>query len=152
MLPTSLETIKHSTPGEKRLFALMRRSLSDSYTVRYEMIVGQRDFKPDFMVFEPKRGVLILEVKDWELGSFAQISPETFMICGYGGSKIAKPILNPEVKCQEYLRHVREQLRAMPELRNGISLHVYTNSCYRFSQSLGSTLRPTQAWVSDGTV
>lgn len=117
MIPTSLDNLADTTAGERKLFSLFQ-NLPPTCVVRYEMLIGERDFRPDFVLIEPGRGILIVEVKDWGTDSIVKATPEQFWIQGMRGSKTPKPVRNPDGKCQTYLRHAREQLAAMPVLRD----------------------------------
>jgi len=55
------------TGGEKRLARRLEAKLEDDYLVWYDVPVGSRGFHPDFIVLHPRRGLLVLEVKDWRL-------------------------------------------------------------------------------------
>ncbi len=117
MIPTSISNLPDTTAGERKLFSLFKK-LPETCVVRYEMLLGQRDYRPDFTLIDSARGILIVEVKDWGLDSIEDASPEQFYIKGFRGSSFAKPVRNPDRKCQTYLRNTREQLVSMPNLRD----------------------------------
>lgn len=118
MIPTSPRRLRHATDGERLLFDLFEKRLPDSCIVRYEMVIGERDHLPDYTVIDSKRGILILEVKDWEVDrNIYRAELERFYI-RYGGNSIPKPQPNPDWKCQTYLRWARTQLVTMPALRD----------------------------------
>lgn len=116
MIPSTITTVPGNTPGERRLFSILERMLSDQCLVRYEVLLGERDYRPDFTIIDPTRGVLIIEVKDWGVEKITEANEHQFYIRGYRGSSVAKPQLNPDKKCQVYLRGVREQIVSMPIL------------------------------------
>ena len=107
-----------TTAGERKLFDLFRNNLPDTCIVRYEVLLGERDFRPDYTLIDRTRGVLIVEVKDWSLDHITQATTEQFLVRGNRGNSAPKPSINPNRKCEIYLRHAREQLVAMPPLRN----------------------------------
>ena len=117
MIPTSLTRLTNTTAGERKLFTLFRNTLPDSCVVRYEMLIGERDHRPDYTLIDPNRGILILEVKDWGVERITRATKERFYIRGFRGSSFSKPVLNPYLKCQIYLREAREQLVSMSILR-----------------------------------
>jgi len=51
------------TPGEKRLARRLEALLDDDYMVWYDIPVGRKNRYPDFIVRDPARGLLFLEVK-----------------------------------------------------------------------------------------
>jgi hypothetical protein len=133
MIPKTLKNIETTTKGERKLFKILETILSNQCIVRYELFLGERDYRPDFTIIDRNRGVLILEVKDWGIESIVQATRDTFKIKGYHGSSFPKPQINPEKKCQIYLRNVREQLVSMPLLRNKYGrLNVPVNFCIAF--------------------
>ena len=56
-------------PGEKRLAQRLEAKLDDDYLLWYDVPMGPKNAHPDFCVMHPRRGILILEVKDWRVGS-----------------------------------------------------------------------------------
>jgi hypothetical protein len=133
MIPKTLRNIETTTMGERKLFKILETILSNQCIVRYELFLGERDYRPDFTIIDRNRGVLILEVKDWGIDSIVQATADIFKIKGYHGSSFPKPQINPEKKCQIYLRNVREQLVSMPILRNSSGrLNVPVHYCIAF--------------------
>ncbi|AGA34924.1 DNA helicase II; NERD domain-containing protein [Thioalkalivibrio nitratireducens DSM 14787] len=61
------------TGGEKRFARRLEAKLEDDYLVWYDVPVGSRGFHPDFIVLHPRRGLLVLEVKDWRLDTIKAI-------------------------------------------------------------------------------
>ncbi len=53
--------------GEKRLAQSLEDKLDDDYLLWYDVPMGTKNVHPDFCAMHPRRGVLILEVKDWKL-------------------------------------------------------------------------------------
>lgn len=117
MIPSNPSAVYLRTAGERKLFDLLKR-LPDDCIVRFEVLLGMRDQRPDYTIIDPRRGVIFVEVKDWGVSSIAQANPEQFFIRGYMGSSTPKPGLNPDLKCQIYVGEARQQLVAMPALRD----------------------------------
>jgi len=118
MIPFSLKNIPATTAGERKLFDLFRKTLPDSCEVRYEVLLSEQERRPDYTLIDPKRGVMIIEVKDWGVDSITQATEQQFRVRGMGGSRMPIAKMNPGLKCQIYMRDAREQLLAMPVLRN----------------------------------
>ena len=59
------QTLGRMTSGEKRLARRLESLLEDDYLVWYDIPVGNKRRYPDFIVLHPSRGLLFLEVKDW---------------------------------------------------------------------------------------
>ena len=47
--------------------------LEDDYICWYDVPVGASHQHPDFLVLHPRRGLLVVEVKDWKLGNLRAI-------------------------------------------------------------------------------
>lgn len=114
MIPTHTGAM---TPGERRLYAVLRDALPAECVARYEVLVGFRDRRPDFTVADPGRGVCVLEVKDWVPDNLTRLSPDTVWVRNLG-SPAPKPLINPHLKCQVYQGELREQLAGMVSLRD----------------------------------
>ena len=55
------------TTGERRLGERLEAKLEDDYLLWYDVAIGGQGSHPDFIVLHPRRGILILEVKNWKL-------------------------------------------------------------------------------------
>ncbi len=60
------------TSGENRLAERLEKKLEDDYLLWYDVPVGPKQLKPDFVVLHPGRGFLVLEVKDWKLDTIQE--------------------------------------------------------------------------------
>ncbi len=101
------------TRGEKKIFQLLKH-LPDTCLVYYEMMVGERDRRPDFVVIDKERGVTIFEVKDWGIDTILNATPKTFRIASTN-NRVMK-VRNPEIKVKLYVEDIREQLYAEENL------------------------------------
>jgi hypothetical protein len=63
-----------ATVGEKRVYGLLRDTLPDSFTAWYEPVVLNR--RPDFCPLAPDFGLLILEVKGWQVGQIVRATDQ----------------------------------------------------------------------------
>jgi hypothetical protein len=111
-VPNSLES-DTSTVGERKLFKLLKH-LPKSCLVYYELMVGYRDRRPDFVVIDVDYGVTIIEVKDWDLRAIEKASPRSFHVRSF--HHMVKEYINPDLRSRQYLEDLREQLLARPEL------------------------------------
>jgi len=64
-----LSSIKGMTSGERRFASRLETHLEDDYLCWYDVPVGPVRAHPDFIILNPRRGILVLEVKDWKSGS-----------------------------------------------------------------------------------
>ncbi len=114
MIPASLKNQLDTTAGERKLFDLFRTVLPDTCVVRYEVLLGERHYRPDYTLVDVNRGVLVVEIKDWGVDTISFAGKEKFYV-RYGHSSPI-PQINPSMKCEVYLRHIREAFIAMPSL------------------------------------
>lgn len=56
-------------PGERLVMEQLKRCLPDECVVWHDIPVGPLQRQPDFVIFHPERGLLVLEVKHWKPGS-----------------------------------------------------------------------------------
>jgi len=96
-----------NAPGERKVFSLLKQ-LPDSCLVYYEMVIGERDLRPDFVVIDTKRGITIFEVKDWGIDTILKATPTMFKIVSKGNQ--SRDRMNPEHKIKLYLENIREPL------------------------------------------
>lgn len=76
------EVLPPSAPsGEKAIAKLLQR-LPDDWIVYHEPAVG--GLLPDFVIFAPAHGVIVMEVKDWKLSSVESFDPEGVVLCPRG--------------------------------------------------------------------
>lgn len=118
LIPEILPDDLNTTAGERTLFTQLKNVLPASVTVRFEMILGERERRPDFVAIDPNRGVLIIEVKDWSVERIEQASERQFRVRGMGGARSIVMLQNPYYKCDLYLNDARNQLIAMESLHD----------------------------------
>jgi hypothetical protein len=80
------------TSGERRLAERLEQKLDDDYLVWYDVPVGPKQTHPDFVIIHPRRGILILETKDWRLETVQKASRQAWDIVPNGQHKV---VINP---------------------------------------------------------
>jgi len=68
------------TSGERRLAERLEQMLDDDYRLWYDVPVGPQQTHPDFVLIHPRRGILILEAKDWRLDTIQAASKESWTL------------------------------------------------------------------------
>ncbi len=101
------------TSGEKRLAQRLENKLDDDYLLWYDVPMGPRYAHPDFCVMHPRRGVLVLEVKDWKLSTIQQADKQTWEIIPDG---VPKSVINPLEQARQYAHQVVNALERDPQL------------------------------------
>lgn len=97
------ENAQGRTAGEKEILSLLKKQLNDDYYVRYEPYLNNK--YPDFVIFGPKIGVVILEIKDWSKDYIYQFTRENVVVSG--GEKRD----NPQKQVIEYSREITKQAK-----------------------------------------
>ena len=73
LIPAIGTCVSNMTGGERRLAYRLEQKLEDDWLLWYDVPLGPRNVHPDFVVFNPRRGLLVLEVKDWKLDTIRDI-------------------------------------------------------------------------------
>lgn len=84
LIPAIGSCVSRMTGGEKRLAYRLESKLEDDWLIWYDVPLGPRNAHPDFVVFNPRRGLLVLEVKDWRLDT-----PVSSLCSHWGQTRVA---------------------------------------------------------------
>ena len=76
-----------ATSGERRFGQRLEALLEDDYLCWFNVTIGRSYKHPDFIILHPRRGLLVVEVKDWKLNAIQSITPETVDLMTSGGLK-----------------------------------------------------------------
>lgn len=113
LIPAIGSCLSRMTQGEKRFAYRLEDKLEDDYLCWYDVSIGERILHPDFVVFHPSRGLLVLEVKDWKLDTIhsmdklhAAILTDRGMAC----------VLNPLEQARQYMFAITSKLERDPQL------------------------------------
>ena len=94
LIPSRNSSLPQMTSGEKRFSERLEQKLEDDYLLWYDVAIGPRQRRPDFIVFHPRRGLLVLEVKDWKPGTIQQADRTLFtLITGNSSVKEHNPLM-----------------------------------------------------------
>ena len=91
----------------------LEQKLDDDYLLWYDVPVGPKYSHPDFVVMHPRRGLLVLEIKDWRLATIRTVDKETWEIIPDG---IPKNVINPLEQARQYAHQVVNSLERDPQL------------------------------------
>ncbi|MEM9281753.1 MAG: 3'-5' exonuclease [Verrucomicrobiota bacterium] len=114
------EATSKATPGERRFGQRLSSHLEDDYLVWYDVPVGRNRRYPDFVVLHPQRGLLVLEVKDWKLGSFRKLEKLRWEMLF---SDRPKTVANPLEQARQIALALVDQLCGDPQLCHGPGRH-----------------------------
>jgi hypothetical protein len=102
--------------GERRLAERLEHKLEDDYLLWWDVPIGPKQTRPDFVVLHPRRGALILEVKDWRLGTIRRATREYFEIAPEGTAKV---VMSPLQQARHCAIQVVNALERDPQLVQG---------------------------------
>ncbi|MDE0840410.1 MAG: NERD domain-containing protein, partial [Kiritimatiellae bacterium] len=162
LMPSLPSCVARMTSGERRLAERLLQKLEDDYSGWYNVPIGEKQFYPDFIILNPKRGILVLEVKDWKLETIRGADRYQMALLTQNGlTKTANPLEQARLNA---LR-VETLLRSDPALRNpqnhprypgklimpfgwGAVLANITRKQFE-SQDLGQVLEPSRVICQD---
>lgn len=113
LIPALGSCVSRMTAGERRTAERLEQKLDDDYLLWYDVAVGPRHQHPDFVVMHPRRGILILEVKDYRLSTLIQVDRQTWVIHTDTGPKT---VANPLEQARQYAHQVVGALERDPQL------------------------------------
>lgn len=114
LIPALGSCVSRMTSGERRLAERLEAKLDDDYRLWYDVPMGPRNTHPDFCVLHPRRGILVLEVKDWKLGTtILQADKQNWEILGDNGPKT---VINPLEQARQYAHQVVKALERDAQL------------------------------------
>ncbi|GAB3793087.1 nuclease-related domain-containing DEAD/DEAH box helicase [Dyella agri] len=101
------------TGGEKRVSERLEQKLEDDYLLWYDVPVGPRQLHPDFVVMHPRRGLLVLEVKDWKADTIRHADKTQFTLVTDRGLATEN---NPLLQARSYAVTIKMALEQDPAL------------------------------------
>lgn len=113
LMPALGACVSRMTSGERRLGERLEQKLDDDYLLWYDVPVGPKYSHPDFVVMHPRRGILVLEVKDWKLSTIQQADKQTWTIIPDG---VPKSVANPLEQARQYAHQVVNALERDAQL------------------------------------
>jgi hypothetical protein len=106
LIPSLNSCLSRMTSGEKSVAQRLCDKLEDDYLCWYNVPVGSKALYPDFLILHPRRGLLVLEVKDWHLGSVKALNKQTFELLTPTG---IKHVANPAAQARLYALTIVDQ-------------------------------------------
>lgn len=76
MFPPSIKGFTNENYSEIELYMFLKYALPDNYYVFWNIRV--ENHYPDFIILEPKLGLIILEVKAWKLGTISSANAKNY--------------------------------------------------------------------------
>jgi hypothetical protein len=113
LIPSLSTCTARMTTGERRFATRLEDKLDEDYWCWYDVSIGPRSQHPDFVVFHPSRGLLVLEVKDWRASTLLSMNKQHALIETGNGPK---EVMNPLEQARQYLYAVTNKLERDPML------------------------------------
>ena len=113
LIPALGSCVNRMTSGERRLAERLEQKLEDDYRIWYDVPVGPKQSHPDFVLFHPRRGILILETKDWHLETIQRATRQHWEIAPQGTLKV---VINPAAQARHCALQVVQALERDPQL------------------------------------
>ncbi|GGA48120.1 DEAD/DEAH box helicase [Dyella nitratireducens] len=112
LIPTRNSCLGRMRSGEKRLSERLEQKLEDDYLLWYDVPIGRHQCRPDFVIFHPRRGLLVLEVKDWAPERIIADKTQFTLITQRGVVKETNPLM----QAHAYAVRINEELERDPAL------------------------------------
>ncbi len=100
-LNPSLDDLRHSsaTDGERLVAEILQRNLGDDCLIWFSPKIPPSNLEPDFVVLDPGKGLLVLEVKDWKIETVVEANNDlaTLLV-----DNEQKGTTNPYKQCKAY--------------------------------------------------
>jgi hypothetical protein len=111
MIPETIAAHQNVTPGEKRVFKVLREACQpdEDFLVWYEPRAIDR--YPDFIVWGQDLGLLVVEVKDWVVSQIIEMNSKFFKITVNGKTEQR---LNPLEQARDSTNRMMEMLKKVP--------------------------------------
>ena len=113
LIPAYSFCISRMTSGEKRFAQRLEGKLEDDYLCWYDVPVGPANAHPDFIILHPKRGLIVLEVKDWKRSGLQGMTRSDVTLLTDNG---LKQVPNPLEQARQYAHAVVGELEKDPQL------------------------------------
>lgn len=113
VLIPSIGSCTFDSGGERRLAERLEAKLEGDYLCWYNVALGPAALHPDFIVFHPRRGLLILEVKDWRVRTILAADRRHFTIETPRGPTAVE---NPLEQARNYAHAAVDVLQRDPQL------------------------------------
>jgi len=106
--------------GERRLAERLEQKLDADYLLWHNVPIGPKQTHPDFVVMHPRRGLLILETKDWKLDTVQRATRQMWEILVNGQPKV---VINPLAQARHCAIQVVNALERDPQLVQPAGAH-----------------------------
>ena len=146
-VPVLSSVVGRMTSGERRFARRLESHLEDDYVCWYNVPVRAWTQHPDFLILHPRRGLLVIEVKDWKLENIRSMDKLTATL-QVDGREVRKS--NPLEQAKQYAFGVCRLLESDPALVGEPGTSFQGRWC--FPGAMGSCSRISPARRSRGRI
>jgi serine/threonine protein kinase len=113
----SLDQIRHSNAndGELQVAETLQEKLPQDVFAWFNPSIPPQNLEPDFLVLDPGRGLLVIEVKDWHIDTIQEANDDCVTLLVNGKRKNTT---NPLKQCKQYGFAVKNQIEDLSVLLN----------------------------------
>jgi hypothetical protein len=115
LIPSLGSCTARMTSGERRLAERLEHKLDGDYLLWYDVPIGPKQSQPDFVVLHARRGLLILETKDWKLETVQRATRQHWEILDSSSGR-TKVVISPLAQARICATHVVNALQRDPQL------------------------------------
>ncbi len=112
----SLDDLRHSsiTEGERQVAEVLEKNLGNDCLIWFNPKIPPSNLEPDFIVLDPGKGLLIIEVKDWKIETVVEANNEIVTLLV---NNELKKTTNPYKQTKTYSYEVKNQLERGKNLK-----------------------------------
>ncbi len=122
MHPEEIEDLENATAGERKVFRFLQEVArpDKDFIGWYEPTIGEQGREPDFVLFGNQHGLLILEVKDWQIDQIEEADSYHFKV--WIGEREENKT-NPDKQARGYVYELMDVLKEYSEFQSGPGGH-----------------------------
>ncbi|MBN8561107.1 MAG: NERD domain-containing protein [Leptolyngbya sp. UWPOB_LEPTO1] len=114
LIPAFSSCSQRMTSGERRFAQRLEEKLDEDYLLWYDVPIGNKRLRPDFVILHPSRGLFVLEVKDWKLNTLRSVNPDRVTLLVDGQET---EVTHPLEQARKYLLETVNCLKRDPLLK-----------------------------------
>lgn len=113
LIPDLNDCYSSMTSGEQKVAEVLRHHLNKDCLIWINPQIPPENLEPDFIVLDPGRGLIVIEVKDWKLDTIGQAGANFVTLIKIEGNSEAK---NPYRQAKTYIYAVIDRLKQQKTL------------------------------------
>jgi hypothetical protein len=118
MIPDSVE--QFTTDGERQTYQFLKTVAKPDARYLCWYLPDVQGREPDFILYSQQNGLIILEVKDWNLNQIREVNPHHFVL-DIGGKTVERK--NPLKQARDYLNGVLDKIKGDGRLVSRNPIH-----------------------------